>query len=51
MQENGNLSVIMPDGRILWHAGTFDNPGAYLDVNNGYFAIRNASGAEIWRRP
>ena len=48
MQTDGNF-VVYHNGTPLWHAGTYNNPGAYLALqNDGNLKIYTTRGTPIW---
>lgn len=50
MQDDGNLVVYSTGGSALWHAGTFDHPGAYLQLEDRdrRIVIYDAEGLALW---
>lgn len=48
-QADGNLVAYGPDYRPLWHAGTYDNPGARFTLQaDGNAVITAADGRVLW---
>ncbi|MCG7288239.1 glycoside hydrolase family 6 protein, partial [Cellulomonas sp. ACRRI] len=46
---DGDVTVRLGDGPVLWHTGTTGNPGARLvQQPSGALEVRSASGAVLW---
>jgi hypothetical protein len=49
MQPDGNLVAYRSDGAVLWHAGTWGNPGARMVLqDDGNLVVYRADGVPLW---
>lgn len=49
MQPDGNLVIYSGLGRVIWHSGTYGNPGSGLALqNDGNLVIYSPQGQVLW---
>jgi hypothetical protein len=49
MNADGNLVSYTSNGAVVWHAGTWGNPGAFLVMqDDGNLVVYRANGSPAW---
>lgn len=48
VQDDGNLVLRTDDGRVVWASGTWNRPGAVLNIQDFGIGIQFSGGATVW---